>query len=177
MGAPTPNRWNRSAKNGPSGLPAADHRRGGAGRREVAHLTDTVIGVQADEREAARRAGQPRVTEPCADASRPRIVRIIVVLPMTVWGHHMSTTGAVLLFILLADEPADRDARREKSRERARCPASQRQRPPGREARLQGRREPPIEVGAMPAWTWLSTAVTALRNAVEFASAGPAAPA
>lgn len=100
-----------------------------------------------------------------------------MVLPMTVWGHHMFTTGAVLLFILLADEPADRDARREKSRERARCPASQRQRPPGREARLQGRREPPIEVGAMPAWTWLSTAVTALRNAVEFASAGPAAPA
>jgi hypothetical protein len=44
----------------------------GAGRREVAHLIDILIWVQADEREAARRTAARAANRPAADlANRP----------------------------------------------------------------------------------------------------------
>jgi hypothetical protein len=52
--------WDEHGRKGsmdvPAGCPLLVIEGDGAGRREVAHLIDTVIWVQADEREAARRA-------------------------------------------------------------------------------------------------------------------------
>ena len=55
-----PPRWDEHGRAGsidlPAGCPLLIIEGDGAGRREVAHLIDTVIWVQADQREAARRA-------------------------------------------------------------------------------------------------------------------------
>jgi hypothetical protein len=55
-----PPRWDEHGRDGsievPAGCPLLIIEGDGAGRREVAHLIDTVIWVQADEREAGRRA-------------------------------------------------------------------------------------------------------------------------
>jgi hypothetical protein len=65
-----PPRWDEHGREGsievPAGCPLLIIEGDGAGRREVTHLIDTVIWVQADEREAARRAAA-RTANPGAD--------------------------------------------------------------------------------------------------------------
>jgi hypothetical protein len=57
---------------GPGRLPLLIIEGDGAGRREAAHLIDTVIWVQADEREARRRPAARAAHRPAADlANRP----------------------------------------------------------------------------------------------------------
>ena len=71
-----PPRWDEHGREGsidvPAGCPLLIIEGDGAGRREVAHLTDTVIWVQADEREARRRTAARAAHRPAADlANRP----------------------------------------------------------------------------------------------------------
>ena len=71
-----PPRWNERGREGsievPAGCPLLIIEGDGAGRREVAHLIDILIWVQADEREAARRTAVRAAHRPAADlANRP----------------------------------------------------------------------------------------------------------
>ena len=71
-----PPRWDEHGREGsievPAGCPLLIIEGDGAGRREVAHLTDTVIWVQADERETRRRTAARAAHRPAADlANRP----------------------------------------------------------------------------------------------------------
>ncbi len=66
-----PPRWEEHDREGslevPAGCPLLIIEGDGAGRREVAHLIDTLIWVQADEREAGRRAAARATNLPAAD--------------------------------------------------------------------------------------------------------------
>ena len=66
-----PPRWDEHGREGsievPAGCPLLIIEGDGAGRREVAHLIDTVIWVQADEREAGRRTAARAANRPAAD--------------------------------------------------------------------------------------------------------------
>ncbi len=66
-----PPRWDEHGRAGSLEVPAACPlliiEGDGAGRREVAHLIDTLIWVQADEREAARRSAARAADRPAAD--------------------------------------------------------------------------------------------------------------
>jgi hypothetical protein len=66
-----PPRWEEHDREGalevPAGCPLLIVEGDGAGRREVAHLVDTVIWVQADEREAGRRSTARAADPPAAD--------------------------------------------------------------------------------------------------------------
>ena len=66
-----PPRWDEHAREGSievrAGWPLLIIEGDGAGRREVAHLVDTLIWVQADEREAARRSAARAADPPAAD--------------------------------------------------------------------------------------------------------------
>jgi len=66
-----PPRWNEHGREGsievPAGCPLLIVEGDGAGRREVSHLIDTLIWVQADEREAARRSAARAANPPAAD--------------------------------------------------------------------------------------------------------------
>jgi hypothetical protein len=66
-----PPRWDSRGREGslavPAGCPLLIIEGDGAGRREAAHLIDTVIWVQADEREAGRRAAARAPNRPAAD--------------------------------------------------------------------------------------------------------------
>jgi hypothetical protein len=66
-----PPKWNEHGRDGsldvPAGCPLLIIEGDGAGRREVAHLIDTLIWVQADEREAARRSAARLANPPAAD--------------------------------------------------------------------------------------------------------------
>ena len=66
-----PPRWDEHGRAGsvevPIGCPLLIVEGDGAGRREVAHLIDTLIWVQADEREAVRRAVARAANRPPAD--------------------------------------------------------------------------------------------------------------
>jgi len=71
-----PPRWDEHGREGsievPAGCPLLIIEGVGAGRREVAHLTDTVIWVQADEQETRRRTAARAAHRPAADlANRP----------------------------------------------------------------------------------------------------------
>ena len=71
-----PPRWDEHGREGsievPVGCPLLIIEGDGAGRREVAHLIDTLIWVQADEREAGRRTAARAADRPAADlANRP----------------------------------------------------------------------------------------------------------
>ncbi len=71
-----PPRWDEHGRAGsievPAGCPLLIIEGDGAGRREVAHLIDTLIWVQADERELARRSAARAANRPAADlANRP----------------------------------------------------------------------------------------------------------
>jgi hypothetical protein len=63
--------WNEHGREGsievPADCPLLIIEGDGAGRREVTHLVDTLIWVQADEREAARRSAARAATPPSAD--------------------------------------------------------------------------------------------------------------
>ncbi|MBO0814467.1 MAG: hypothetical protein J2P30_04855 [Actinobacteria bacterium] len=66
-----PPRWDEHGRKGsievPAGCPLVIIEGDGAGRREVAHLIDTLIWVQADEREAGRRAAARLANPPVGD--------------------------------------------------------------------------------------------------------------
>jgi hypothetical protein len=66
-----PPRWDEHGRAGslevPAGCPLLIIEGDGAGRREVAHLIDTLLWVQADEREAARRNAARAADPPAAD--------------------------------------------------------------------------------------------------------------
>ena len=66
-----PPRWEEHGREGslevPAGCPLLIIEGDGAGRREVAHLIDTLIWVQADESEAARRSAARAENRPAAD--------------------------------------------------------------------------------------------------------------
>jgi hypothetical protein len=66
-----PPRWDEHRREGsikvPVGCPLLIIEGDGAGRREVAHLIDALIWVQADEREAGRRAAARAANRPAAD--------------------------------------------------------------------------------------------------------------
>ena len=66
-----PPRWDEHGRQGsievPAGCPLVIIEGDGAGRREVAHLIDTLIWVQADEREAGRRAAARLANPPAGD--------------------------------------------------------------------------------------------------------------
>jgi hypothetical protein len=66
-----PPRWDEHGREGtidvPGGCPLLIIEGDGAGRREAAHLIDALIWVQADEREAARRAAARAASPPAAD--------------------------------------------------------------------------------------------------------------
>jgi hypothetical protein len=66
-----PPRWEDHGREGslevPAGCPLLIIEGDGAGRRAVAHLIDTVIWVQADEREAGRRSAARAADRPAAD--------------------------------------------------------------------------------------------------------------
>jgi hypothetical protein len=68
--------WDSHSREGsievPAGCPLLIIEGDGAGRREVAHLIDTLIWVQADERETRRRTAARAANRPAADlANRP----------------------------------------------------------------------------------------------------------
>jgi hypothetical protein len=68
--------WDSHGREGsievPAGCPLLIIEGDGAGRREVAHLIDTLIWVQADERETRRRTAARAANRPAADlANRP----------------------------------------------------------------------------------------------------------
>lgn len=66
-----PPRWDEHGREGslqvPAGCPLLIIEGDGAWRRDVAHLIDTLIWVQADEREAGRRAAARAADRPAAD--------------------------------------------------------------------------------------------------------------
>lgn len=66
-----PPRWDEHGRRGsievPAGCPLLIIEGDGAGRREMAHLIDTLIWVQADAREAARRSAARAADPPAAD--------------------------------------------------------------------------------------------------------------
>ena len=66
-----PPKWDEHGRDGslevPAGCPLLIIEGDGAGRREVAHLIDILIWVQADERVAARRAADRAAHPPAAD--------------------------------------------------------------------------------------------------------------
>jgi hypothetical protein len=66
-----PPRWEEHGREGslevPAGCPLLIIEGDGAGRREVGHLIDTLIWVQADEREITRRAAARAASPPAAD--------------------------------------------------------------------------------------------------------------
>jgi hypothetical protein len=66
-----PPRWDQHGREGSiavrAGCPLVIIEGDGAGRREVAHLIDTLIWVQADEREAGRRAAARAAIPPAGD--------------------------------------------------------------------------------------------------------------
>jgi len=66
-----PPRWDEHGREGsievPVGCPLLIIEGDGAGRREVAHLIDTLIWVQADKREAGRRSVARAANRPAAD--------------------------------------------------------------------------------------------------------------
>ena len=66
-----PPRWDEHGRDGtidvPAGCPLLIIEGDGAGRREAAHLIDTLIWVQADEREATRRSAARAASPPAAD--------------------------------------------------------------------------------------------------------------
>jgi hypothetical protein len=71
-----PPRWDEHGREGsievPVGCPLLIIEGDGAGRREVTHLIDTVIWMQADERETGRRTAERAAKRPAADlANRP----------------------------------------------------------------------------------------------------------
>jgi hypothetical protein len=71
-----PPRWDERGREGsievPAGCPLLIIEGDGAGRREVAHLIDALIWVQADEREAGQRTAARAPDRPAADlANRP----------------------------------------------------------------------------------------------------------
>jgi hypothetical protein len=66
-----PPAWDKHGREGsidvPAGCPLLIVEGDGAGRREVMHLVDTLIWVQADEREAARRSASRVANPPAGD--------------------------------------------------------------------------------------------------------------
>jgi hypothetical protein len=72
-----PPRWDDHGREGslevPAGCPLLVIEGAGAGRREVAHLVDTVIWVQADERETARRSAARAAYRPDADLANQAV--------------------------------------------------------------------------------------------------------
>lgn len=72
-----PPRWDEHGREGfievPVGCPLLIIEGDGAGRREVAHLIDTLIWVQADEREAARRSAARVANPPAADLANKAV--------------------------------------------------------------------------------------------------------
>jgi hypothetical protein len=72
-----PPRWEEHGRGGslevPAGCPLLIIEGDGAGRREVAHLIDTVIWVQADERETGRRAAARAANRPAADLANSAV--------------------------------------------------------------------------------------------------------
>jgi hypothetical protein len=74
-----PPRWDEHGRAGsievPVGCPLLIIEGDGAGRREVAHLIDTLIWVQADEREAGRRSADRAANPPAADLANMAVDR------------------------------------------------------------------------------------------------------
>jgi hypothetical protein len=72
-----PPRWDEHGREGsldvPAGCPLLIIEGDGAGRREVAHLIDMLIWVQADEREAARRSAARVANPPAADLANKAV--------------------------------------------------------------------------------------------------------
>jgi hypothetical protein len=72
-----PPRWDEHGREGaievPAGCPLLIIEGDGAGRRDVAHLVDTLIWVQADEREAARRSAARVANPPAADVANKAV--------------------------------------------------------------------------------------------------------
>jgi hypothetical protein len=72
-----PPRWEEHGREGsievPVGCPLLIIEGVGAGRREVAHLIDTLIWVQADERETGRRATARAANPPAADLANKAV--------------------------------------------------------------------------------------------------------
>ncbi len=72
-----PPRWDEHRREGsievPAGCPLLIMEGDGAGRREVAQLIDTLIWVQADEREAARRSAARVANPPAADLANKAV--------------------------------------------------------------------------------------------------------
>ena len=72
-----PPRWDEHGREGsikvPAGCPLLIIEGDGAGRREVTHLVDTLIWVQADEREAARRSAARTANPPPADLANKAV--------------------------------------------------------------------------------------------------------
>jgi hypothetical protein len=72
-----PPKWDENSREGsldvPVGCPLLIIEGDGAGRREVAPLIDTLIWVQADEREAARRSAARAVNPPAADLANKAV--------------------------------------------------------------------------------------------------------
>ena len=72
-----PPKWDEHGREGslevPAGCPLLIIEGDGAGRREVAHLIDTLIWVQADERKAARRSVARVANPPAADLANKAV--------------------------------------------------------------------------------------------------------
>jgi len=72
-----PPRWDERGREGsiqvPARCPLLIIEGDGAGRREVAHLIDALIWVQADEREAARRGAARAASPPAADLANQAV--------------------------------------------------------------------------------------------------------
>jgi hypothetical protein len=75
-----PPRWDQHGREGsievPAGCPLLIIEGDGAGRREIAHLIDTLIWVQADVREAGRRAVARAVKPPAADLANMAVAGV-----------------------------------------------------------------------------------------------------
>src|SRR6202034_4537852 len=72
-----PPKWDEHCRDGslevPVGCPMLIIEGDGAGRREVAHLVDTLIWVQADEREAAQRSAARAANPHAADLANKAV--------------------------------------------------------------------------------------------------------
>jgi hypothetical protein len=72
-----PPKWDEHGRDGsldvPVDCPLLIIEGDGAGRREVSHLIDTLIWVQADERQAARRSAARAVNPPAADLANKAV--------------------------------------------------------------------------------------------------------
>jgi len=72
-----PPKWDELGRAGsldvPAGCPLLIIEGDGAGRRAVSHLIDTLIWVQADEREAARRSAARAASPPAADLANKAV--------------------------------------------------------------------------------------------------------